>query len=58
MTTEQWGPYIWKLFHVLAGNMKEESFQTIGRELLSFIKRICANLPCPDCSRHATFFFK
>ena len=56
MTTDQWGPHIWKLFHVLAGNIKEESFHIIGRDLLNFIKRICSNLPCPDCSKHATLF--
>lgn len=56
MTTNNWGPHIWKLFHVLAVKMKEESFQIIGKDLYFYIRRICSNLPCPDCSRHATFF--
>ncbi len=56
MTTDQWGPHIWKLFHVLAGNIKDESFNIIGHDLLNFIKRICSNLPCPNCAKHAISF--
>lgn len=58
MTTKEWGPHIWKLFHVLAGKMKDDSFKIIGHDLINFIKRICSNLPCPDCARHATLFLR
>jgi len=56
MTTNLWGPFIWRLFHVLAYKLKDESFHIVGIDLFNFIKRICSNLPCPDCARHASFF--
>ena len=56
MKKDVWGPAIWKLFHVLAFKIKEESFSTIGKELFFYIIRVCSNLPCPDCARHASFF--
>jgi hypothetical protein len=51
-----WGPPIWKLFHVLIEKIKDESFKNIYLSLFNQIKRICSNLPCPDCSKHATYF--
>jgi hypothetical protein len=51
-----WGPPIWKLFHVLIENLKEESFPKLYIELFQFIKKICTSLPCPECSNHATIF--
>ena len=56
MKKDVWGPAIWKLFHVLAFKIKEESFSKIGKELFFYIIRVCSNLPCPDCARHASFF--
>jgi len=56
MKKSEWGPSIWKLFHVLAYKIKEESFPLIGKQLYFFIIRICNNLPCPDCARHASMF--
>jgi len=56
MKKEIWGPGIWKLFHVLAYKLKEDSFPTVGKQLFHYITRICNNLPCPDCARHASFF--
>lgn len=51
-----WGPPVWKLFHVLIENIKEESFPKLYTELFQLIKRICSFLPCPECSIHATAF--
>lgn len=48
-----WGPSTWTLFHTLAEKVKEENFNEILPDLLTMIKRICMNLPCPDCSAHA-----
>ena len=53
---EVWGPPIWTLFHVLAEKIKEETFHTSFPQLLGFIKKICAYLPCPDCAQHASQF--
>ncbi len=53
---EYWGPPIWTLFHVIAVNIKEEKFNILGIQFFNLIKKICANLPCPDCSLHATTF--
>ena len=51
-----WGPPVWKLFHVLIENLKEESFPKLYIELFQFIKSISSKLPCPECSLHATAF--
>jgi len=56
MTPEQWGPPIWTMFHTLAEKIKEESYPTVGPMLFSFIYRIVAYLPCPECSQHAREF--
>jgi hypothetical protein len=51
-----WGPPIWKLFHVLLEKITEESFPKLYLQLFQLIKKICSNLPCPECSLHATTF--
>ena len=51
-----WGPSTWTLFHTLAEKIKDENFNEMKSELLGYVKRICANLPCPDCAAHATQF--
>lgn len=51
---DTWGPATWTLFHTLAEKIKDENFNETKKELFSFIKRICFNLPCPDCAAHAT----
>jgi hypothetical protein len=56
MTPNEWGPPIWTLFHTLAEKIKEENFSTTSKQLMFYIKRICATLPCPECSQHASRF--
>jgi len=56
MSPNQWGPPTWMLFHCLAEKIKEEKFSIVAPQLIFFIKKICTNLPCPDCSMHATSF--
>jgi len=51
-----WGPPIWKFFHSLVENIKDEHFNDVGFPCFNIIKQICKNLPCPDCSNHATQF--
>lgn len=51
--TKAWGPCTWFVFHTLAEKIKEDSFPLIKNSLISMIKRICSNLPCPECAGHA-----
>ena len=53
-TKDTWGPAIWTLFHTLAEKVNDENFHEVKTDLFGFIKRICFNLPCPDCAAHAT----
>jgi hypothetical protein len=56
MSPETWGPPTWTLFHTLAEKIHEDTFQILGPQLFYHIKKICANLPCPECSQHASTF--
>lgn len=51
-----WGPPIWTLLHTIAANLKEENFYIVSRQFIVLVKQLCSNLPCPDCSAHATVF--
>ena len=51
---DTWGPATWTLFHTLAEKIQDTQFNDTKSDLLTFIKRICSNLPCPDCAAHAT----
>jgi hypothetical protein len=53
-----WGPCVWYLFHTLAYKAVPENFAEIKAELIQYIQRICANLPCPECTQHATEYMK
>jgi hypothetical protein len=52
-TKQEWGNATWFLFHTLSYKMKDQHFDELKPEFLSLCTRICANLPCPDCSEHA-----
>ena len=56
MSIIHWGPATWTLFHTLIEKLTDENFDKIGLTLFNYIKRICRNLPCPDCAQHATQF--
>jgi hypothetical protein len=51
-----WGPPIWTLLHTMAEKIKEDEYNKLIPQLFGLIKRICAFLPCPECSQHATTF--
>lgn len=54
MSKKQWGNATWYLFHTLAEKLKPEyDNPTEIKALYSQIKKICYNLPCPDCTQHA-----
>ncbi len=50
----KWGEPTWYLFHTLAEKIKPEYYPDLQKELLNIIYTICANLPCPNCAKHAT----
>jgi len=56
MSTSVWGPPTWILFHTLIEKMTDDGFNVVGLALFGYIRRICNNLPCPDCANHATTF--
>jgi len=56
MSTNVWGPPTWVLFHTLIEKLSDEGYSKIGLALFGYIRRICNNLPCPDCAQHATAF--
>lgn len=58
MSPETWGPPTWTLFHTLAEKIHEDTFQILGPQLFYHIKKICSNLPCPECSQHASTFLE
>ncbi len=54
----RWGKPTWHFFHTLAYKIKAESFAIIREQTLQIIMHICASLPCPMCSEHATNYLK
>ncbi len=54
VTKSVWGPCVWYLFHTLAYKAVPEEFSGIKADLIQYIQRICSNLPCPECTQHAT----
>ena len=56
--TNKWGPPTWNFFHTIVERIKDEEYPKIGFELVNHIIRISQYLPCPDCAKHATNYFK
>jgi hypothetical protein len=54
----KWGRPIWTFFHVMAQKMKPEYFQLVIKEFIRFTLLICATLPCPVCSAHASEYMR
>jgi hypothetical protein len=54
----KWGEPTWFLFHTMAEKIKDENFGALRLNILNTISLICNNLPCPDCSNHATEYLK
>jgi len=51
-----WGPPTWTMLHILAEKINESDYSRLSAQLFGMVKRICAVLPCPECSQHATTF--
>ena len=50
----EWGTYTWIFFHTLAEKIKPELFEAHKEVIINIIIQICNNLPCPDCTNHAS----
>jgi hypothetical protein len=51
-----WGPPTWTMLHILAEKINEADYPRLSAQLFGLIKRICAVLPCPECSQHSMTF--
>ena len=56
--TKTWGNATWYLFHTMAEKIHEDHFTSMKYKMFSFIVQICAILPCPECSEHASGMLK
>jgi hypothetical protein len=54
----KWGRPIWTFFHVMAQKMKPEYFPLVIKEFIRYVLLICATLPCPICSTHASEYMR
>lgn len=53
MSYKEWGNTVWYTFHGLAHKLKIEN-ENISINLMQYFFSICNNLPCDECSKHAT----
>lgn len=54
MSREVWGNNIWYLFHTIAEKIDNNKFKDSIEDIENVITLICSNLPCPECSKHAS----
>ena len=53
VSKDVWGRATWNFIHHMVNGLKEERTDMI-QPILNIIRNICRNLPCPECSDHAT----
>lgn len=53
-----WGAPVWCFLHTFAEKIKDSEFVNIKGELFEIIVKVCNNLPCPECARHATEYMQ
>tara|TARA_B100001093_G_C26291073_1_gene785280 strand:- start:85 stop:540 length:456 start_codon:yes stop_codon:yes gene_type:complete len=58
MNSKLWGTITWLFFHTLAEKIDENKFEKVKVDVINIIILVCNNLPCPDCSNHATEVLK
>ena len=58
MSNNYWGEITWIFLHTIAEKIKEEGYHNERSQLLELIKRVCSNLPCPECKQHAVQYMK
>jgi hypothetical protein len=54
----EWGAPIWIFMHTLLSKIKPECYLEVRDSVWVLITRICQNLPCPECSAHATEYLR
>lgn len=54
MSKSVWGYITWLFFHTLAEKVRDEYYEQAKGMLRQTLMDICASLPCPECSQHAT----
>ena len=57
-TRSFWGKPTWYFFHVIASRINPDYYRRNCEYIWNFIKKICFNLPCPHCKKHATNYVK
>jgi len=53
---EIWSIPTWLFFHTVAEKINDNFLKTHKAQVIGIIKEICGNLPCPDCTQHATAY--
>jgi hypothetical protein len=51
--TKAWGPITWIFIHSFLEQINEKCFLSNKNTIIEFLRNICLNLPCQDCSNHA-----
>jgi hypothetical protein len=51
---ESWGRITWTFLHVMSSKMKDDYFDSFKDEYLEMCKKICKNVPCGVCKKHAS----
>ena len=54
--SEKWSIPTWTFFHTLAELINNTFYINNTGTILSLIKKICSNLPCPECRAHASLY--
>ena len=52
--TTFWGTHIWNFLHILCEKIDDNYYLNNHENVNNIIYLICTNLPCPDCSEHAS----
>ena len=52
-TKSFWGSSVWFLFHTISCRIDNNFYLSNYQYIWGFIKKICYNLPCPLCTKHA-----
>lgn len=56
MSKSVWGHITWLLFHTMAEKVRDEYYEEARGMMRQALVDLCASLPCPECSQHATYY--
>jgi hypothetical protein len=54
----KWGSITWILLHAISLQIHERHYAVVRVELFRLVVELCAALPCPECSNHASEYLK